>query len=288
MTPAARERMRVRTPLLVLSASAWILLLAGTGGGAASMHHVAAVLPAGQAVPLDALAAHLRPGSLIWSVVLMLAAMMLPLLTAPVGHVRAQNFLHRRERAIALFLAGYASIWVVAAALLVALSLAIQAVTVTASLLGPLVVTIVLVWQFSPVKQRCLNRTHVHPPLAAFGAAGFAAAFRFGVTHAGWCVGSCWALMLVPWLIPAGHVAAMAAVTLWISAERLDRPTRPRWRIRLPTTAAGLVAAHARIPTRVRRQTAKALQRSTTPTLAPGTEDCEGPQPALRRVHGPG
>src|SRR3546814_20852665 len=52
---------------------------------------------------------------------------------------------------------------------------------------------IALVWQFSPVKQRCLNRGHDHRPLAAFGWRAHRDALLFGSVHGIWCVGSGWA-----------------------------------------------------------------------------------------------
>jgi predicted metal-binding membrane protein len=234
MTPAARERLRVRVPLLLISGIAWILIVVGPGGEALSSHHGAAMLQAARPVSMDFLLAHTSPSTFVMGLALMVAAMMFPQLTGPVSHVRTQNFLHRRERTIVLFLAGYTATWMAAAALIAVLSLMLQLVLSKPLLVMLSNVLIVLVWQCSPVKQRCLNRSHAHPPLAAFGAAGYLDALRFAVMRAGWCAGSCWALMLLPWLAPGGHVVAMAAVTLWVIAERLDRPARPRWRLRRP------------------------------------------------------
>jgi predicted metal-binding membrane protein len=105
---------------------------------------------------------------------------------------------------------------------------------------------VAFVWQCSPLKQRCLNRGHAHPELAAFGVTADFDALRFGITHGVWCAGSCWALMLWPELFPVGHVTAMAVVTLWLLAERLDRPTPPRWRLRTTSKALRLVIAQTR------------------------------------------
>jgi hypothetical protein len=49
--------------------------------------------------------------------------------------------------------------------------------------------------------------------------------------------------MLIPLLLSRGHIAAMAAVTLWLLAERLDRPRVPGWRWRGPGKAARIVVA---------------------------------------------
>ena len=97
------------------------------------------------------------------------------------------------------------------------------------------------VWQCSPVKQQCLNRGHVHPDLAPGGVAADAGALRFGVVHGAWCVASCWALMLLPLLATHAHLAAMACATLWMAAERLERPAEREWRVRVPQKAVRLV-----------------------------------------------
>jgi len=106
-----------------------------------------------------------------------------------------------------------------------------------------LVALIAVIWQSSPIKQRCLNRNHAHTELAAFGWAADLDALRFGWRHGVWCFGSCWALMLLPMLISRGHIAAMAAVTLWLFAERLERPTPPQWRWHGPDKALRIVIA---------------------------------------------
>ena len=40
-----------------------------------------------------------------------------------------------------------------------------------------------------------------------------------------------------------GHVVAMIAVSAWMSAERLERPMPPGWRLRGPGTALRMVVA---------------------------------------------
>ena len=232
MTPAARERAQVRTPVLFVSAAAWILLIFEPGGMAGHAHHSAAAA---------------APASLALGWALMLAAMMAPLLVAPIRHVRDRSFARRRARAVALFAAGYFAIWMAAGAVLLASSLAIRQAAPESSAPLALAVVIAIIWQFSPAKQRCLNRGHAHPQLPAFGRAADIGAFCFGFVHGIWCAGSCWALMLLPLLISRGHLVAMAAATLWLLGERLERPLPPRWSVQVPSKAARLVAAQARV-----------------------------------------
>ncbi|MDQ3283631.1 MAG: DUF2182 domain-containing protein [Acidobacteriota bacterium] len=214
MTPAARQRLRVHVPLLMASGVAWTLLAADPHGFCA--------MPA------------MRTTTLAASSALMFGAMMLPLLGAPLLHVSSQSFARRRPRAMALFLAGYGAVWLAAG---VALLLAARRIVASPAAVA-IAIAAAAVWQCSPLKQRCLNRSHKHPPLAAFAPAADRDALTFGFAHALWCVGSCGALMLVPMLFPNAHLGGMAAMTLWIAGEQLDRPAPVRWCLRWPRKAA--------------------------------------------------
>lgn len=248
MTPAARERSQVRAPILFVSGAAWILLVFGPGETALVTH----CLPEMGATPSKASLALLAttlnpPASLALGWAVMLTAMMAPLVIPPVRHVRNSSFARRRARAIGLFIAGYSAIWMAAGAILMPLALVVRFADPGSFWPLALVTSVVLVWQFSPVKQRSLNRGHVHPELAAFGRAADIHALRFGLTHGGWCVGSCWALMLWPMVIGHGHFAGMAAVAVWQIGERLDRPTPPHWRWRGPGKAVRIALMQARM-----------------------------------------
>jgi predicted metal-binding membrane protein len=246
MLYSAREFARVRNAVLLLSALTWIVLLAGAGGVLA---HCPAKTFAGTPLPasFQMLLAMNPPTSLAAGWALMLVAMMSPGLITPICHIRIRSFTHRRARAIALFVAGYAAIWMAAGGVLILLELAVQLLAPQSYLPAAGIILIALVWQFSPIKQRCLNRCHAHAEVAAFGFAADRDALRFGITHGIWCAGSCWALMLFPMLLPRGHIVAMAAVAVLIFSERFEQPMPPRWRWRGLGKARRLVVAQARI-----------------------------------------
>jgi predicted metal-binding membrane protein len=178
---------------------------------------------------------------------LMVAAMMLPLLVAPLRHVRDRSFARRRARAMLLFVAGYMVAWMIAGVGLQAMALAARWAAPEPLLCFGLAAAAAALWQVSPAKQWCLNRCHRQPHLAAFGAAADRDAFEFGLTNGASCVGACWALMLLPLLAGHGHFFAMIAVTLFIFAERLESPAPLAWRWRGPGKALRIVAAQARI-----------------------------------------
>lgn len=225
----------------------WGALVLGAEGG--SLPGLCATTPSG-----DQLAARIHlavalglPAMLALGWALMVAAMMPPLVLDPLRHLRDRSFAWRRGRATALFGVGYAAVWMAAGAALQTLALACRLATpeVWSPLLAGLAVA--TLWQASPAKQRCLNGCHRRPSLSAFGWAAERDALVFGMSHAAWCVGACWALMLLPLLVATGHLLAMAAVGIFLIGERLERPTTPAWRLRAPRKALRIVVAQLRI-----------------------------------------
>jgi predicted metal-binding membrane protein len=242
-SPAARERRGVRTRVLLVTAVAWaataVLMWSPSGSAHGSTDGAMAGMPGMTSVqhaqsmyrlPDDVTVAAV--GALFGMWLLMLAAMMTPLLIAPLRHLVARSLPRRRPRAVALFLMGHVAVWVPAGVvLLVAAELLGRSDVAAAIVLG-----VGVLWQVTPLKQRSLNRHHAQPPIAAFGRRADADAFRFGATHAFWCVGSCWALMLLPLVVVHEQVLVMAAVTVWLWAEQFDKPAVAAWRVRLPVT----------------------------------------------------
>jgi predicted metal-binding membrane protein len=230
MISGVREFARVRNPVLLISAATWILLLAEPGG-TDMLVHCPATSSIGRPFPVSfqMLLAMNPPASLAAGWALMLVAMMSPALIQPLCHIRQRSFTHRRARSSVLFVAAYAAIWMAFGAVLLAVELAVKFFASQSYLPAAVIMLMALVWQFSPIKQRCLNRCHAHTELAAFGAAADFDALRFGMTHGMWCAGSCWALMLFPMLLPRGHLVAMAGVALLIFSERLEQPMPLGW-----------------------------------------------------------
>jgi predicted metal-binding membrane protein len=165
---------------------------------------------------------------------LMMTAMMAPLLIPALRHVRARSLRSRRWRAMSLVTVAHAAVWTAGGIVLLAVASLLRSVTGQPDLALLLGLDAALAWQLSPLKQHCLNRHCAHPPISSFGSAADRDALRFGGTHAAWCLGSCWALMLVSLLAPAWHVAVMLVVSVWMWVEPLDRPERPTWRVRFP------------------------------------------------------
>jgi len=243
-----RTERRVDAWLVLLGAAslaAWSAL--AFGGGELTLPAVCSASPTG-AVSFELALVLESPMKLAGDWSLMLAAMMLPVVVAPLAHVRQRSFAKRRPRAMLLFLAGYAAAWMTAGFGLQALALALRwAMPAPLVCLGT-AAAVATAWQVSPCKQWCLNRCHRRPPLAAFGMTADRDAFDFGLTNGTACVGACWALMLLPLFAGDNHLPAMIAFTLFVFAERLEGPAALAWRWRGPGRALRIIVAHARMP----------------------------------------
>lgn len=236
----ARERRFLRTPILLITAAAWPVAVwaqtwpASTGMPGTSMSMPGMSMSAGGAPVADAVSPAMFG---MWSA--MVVAMMAPLVIAPVRHLAVRSLRRRRLGAVTLFIADFAAVWTAAGSGLRALAAVLQR-TGGGVLLA---VTAAVLWQMTPWKQRCLNQHDARPPVAAHGPRALVDAARFGLTRGLWCVGSCWALMVLPLVVTRYQLVVMAGVSLWIWAEQFDRPAPVRWRPHVPVTALRIARA---------------------------------------------
>ncbi|OQS32276.1 copper chaperone [Chromobacterium haemolyticum] len=178
-----------------------------------------------------------------WS--LMLLAMMSPLLADPLRLLWLRSLARKRAQTLALFLGGYALVWLAAGLPLHLFGLALLTFSPSPWLAFAVACGTAWLWQASPPRRHCLQACHRQPQLPAFGWPAAAAALRYGLSSGGWCVASCGVWMLPPLLARPGHLPMMAAVGLWLLLERrrpdsapttpfIPKPLRPAGRKRLP------------------------------------------------------
>lgn len=227
-------------------ALAWAaLLLADTQGSPTGGGRGSAAMPAGMSgMPgmvapdstglrsaLSAMAAQL-PHWLLMSV-----AMMGPVALAGIRHTGLNSFRWRRQRAMAEFGLGYLGVWVLFG------SLALTAEALIADVPGPARLSVVLAaaaaWQLSPLKRRFLRDCHRSVPLPLRGWRAERGALLFGLRNGSSCLGTCWCMMLVMVVAPAGHLLWTVALGALVTVEGFAQ--RPRRVTRL--AAAGLAAA---------------------------------------------
>ncbi|MEO6408259.1 MAG: DUF2182 domain-containing protein [Burkholderiaceae bacterium] len=213
--------------MAAIVAMSWSYLVRMDDGMAAM--HGAASPPSGMAMG-GGDAAGLLTAFGMWAV--MMIAMMLPTV-APSASVFsalvARRDPDRGSRATAAYVMGYTASWIAFAvpaalvqwALTDALLLDPMARS-TNTLLSSAILLAVGVYQWLPLKSACLSKCRT--PLAFFMANwrdGTSGAFRLGLRHGGYCVGCCWALMSVMFVVGAMSLAWMGLIMLLVLSEKV-------------------------------------------------------------------
>ena len=77
-------------------------------------------------------------------------------------------------------------------------------------------------WQLTPWKLACLQhcRNPIHL-LAAHLGPGSRRGFGFGIHHGAYCVGCCWGLMLMLFVLGVMNLSAMLLVAMVVAGEKL-------------------------------------------------------------------
>ena len=254
--PIPTQRLLFGPVLVALCAVAWAALVAWELSPYA--HHM-------HEEPLGAPSlACARPAPLVHAAlfvggwVLMTLAMMLPT-TLPLVTVFARLTRLRPERALLglLLVVGYLVVWtafgVAAHALYLALHSSLEGsgwLWANAWVAGVLGLALAGTFQFSRLKHRCLDECR--SPLAFAvarwqGVAPRREAFRLGVDHGLYCVGCCWALMLLMFTFALGSLGWMLVLAAIMAIEKNlpwgRRLSRPLGAV-LFGAAAAIVAAH--------------------------------------------
>jgi predicted metal-binding membrane protein len=213
---SSRELSRQQPGLAALEVA--VLLLLAAGAWAAT-----AVLARGMAGMTGTMGLGLAGFVAIWT--LMMAAMMLPSVT-PVAVLYAKTV--RRNQAVRItgLVVGYLAVW--AAAGLPAYGLAWLAGWLTAThptaahVMAVAVFAICGVYQLSNLKDRCL--AHCRSPLGLllhYGSyRGRLRDLRVGIHHGSYCLGCCWALMVILIAVGVMNVAVMIGLAVLILIEK--------------------------------------------------------------------
>jgi predicted metal-binding membrane protein len=230
----------VPLPVAVAIAAAWAAGIATELSGAAGALHHDALIDGGRPLGLAVVGFLLA-----WQV--MIVAMMLPS-SLPLVRLFATASARApgRGRAMAGFLVAYALLWS-AFGLLAFLGDAGLHALVQASpwlhthdwVIGPTVLALAGAFQFTSLKDACLDKCR-HPAsfLHRHYRRGAAGAFALGARHAAFCLGCCWALMLVMFSVGVASLVWMALLTALMVHEK----TRPAGHRAVPLTGVALLA----------------------------------------------
>jgi predicted metal-binding membrane protein len=172
-----------------------------------------------------------RAALYIGGFLLMIAAMMLPT-TLPLIAIFRRMTRERHDRAtlVALLVAGYVGVWLAFGIVAHALDLGVHALAAdrfwlqaNAWVVGAALLAIAGAFQFTRAKYRCLDQCR--QPLSFVlqhwrGGGARAQALALGAHHGAYCVGCCWALMLLMFGVGSGNVGWMLAIGAVMALEK--------------------------------------------------------------------
>lgn len=244
--------------LLAVSAASWVSLVRQSDGG--SM--VPSLLPGGSTASMDGMegmrgmegtagmgmSVGVAMFLAMW--VTMMVAMMFPAVAPKaVGYWRISTRRAQGLPAPALFLLGYLVVWsAVGLVAYGAYRLLLEAVGSLSSDARSLAAGTALVaagtYQFSGAKSVCLRRCRGLFDLAFSFRPGLAGAVRMGTGHGLWCLGCCWALMVVLFVLGLMNLVWMGVMAVVIFLEKLGpRPNLMTKVVGLALVAAGALVA---------------------------------------------
>lgn len=127
----------------------------------------------------------------------------------------------------AILAAGYLTVWALAAVCFTLVQLAIAGISGTpaSSPVKGVIAGIILLcaglYQFTSLKQACLTKCrNPFTTLFARWRTSVGGVFRLGMEQGLWCLGCCWALMLIMLAVGSMNVVWMAALTLFTFLEK--------------------------------------------------------------------
>lgn len=220
-----RDKVLIVTALVLLSGLAW----AGTVYQAGSMGIGMITCSMTMGMPFSVSNAMLY--LVLWGV--MMAAMMFPSVV-PMAVLFSTVSRKKREQRTPfvptwIFVAGYGVLWTLAGGIAYAGDLAIQSLPDSFPVLrtygtvigGATLVTAGL-YQLTPFKYLCL--THCRSPIGFLLNSwrdGYGGAFRMGFYHGAYCLGCCWSLMAVLFVVGTMNLVWMGVLTLVIFTEKI-------------------------------------------------------------------
>lgn len=164
----------------------------------------------------------------MWAV--MMAAMMLPsaipMILAFARVCRLQN--KKPYKATYLFTSAYLGIWLLFSGALTLLQWQMHELAWLSPMMDNQnaisaagILFLAGFYQFMPIKNACL--VHCKTPMGFLlneWRAGSAGAFNMGVKHGAYCVGCCWAQMLIMFVVGVMNLLGMALITLLVISEK--------------------------------------------------------------------
>jgi len=234
----ARDRRLIAVALAALALVAWsyLLVLSRQMSDDASMASVVSSMPHMPNMPgiggaTGGSAHSIALTALMWWT--MMIGMMVPS-AAPMillyGNVqRRQLAAESPTLRVALFAAGYVAIWGAFSVLAAGAQIALTRLELLAPVdltvkewLGALLVALAGIYQLTPLKNACLRGCRSPAEfLSSHWRRGNAGAFRMGVDHGVYCLGCCWLLMGLLFVVGVMNLVWVAVIAAFVLLEKL-------------------------------------------------------------------
>jgi predicted metal-binding membrane protein len=219
-----RDKSVIVIALLLLTVLAWITTVQQSEG--MGMGLITMSMTMGQPLSIQGAALYI----VLWGV--MMIAMMFPAL-APTAILFAtinRQKQHSQTYTPAwLFVAGYAALWTFTGSIAYAGDIAIQSLPellpflrLNSSIIGGATLVVAGLYQLTPLKDLCLSKCR--SPLGFLLNSwqnGRWGAFNMGLLHGAYCLGCCWSLMAVLFVVGTMNLVWMAILSLIIFFEKI-------------------------------------------------------------------
>ena len=220
-----RDKTIIVTALLVLTVLAWVMTVqqsAGMGWGMITMG-----MTMGQPFSISGATLYI----VLWGV--MMVAMMFPSL-APTAVLFATITRQKRQQVETfapawLFVAGYVALWTLTGGAAYFADIAIDSLPnafpvlrINGAYIGGATLIVAGLYQLTPLKDLCLSKCR--SPLGFLLNSwqdGRWGAFKMGLLHGAYCLGCCWSLMAVLFVVGTMNLGWMAVLSLIIFLEKI-------------------------------------------------------------------
>jgi predicted metal-binding membrane protein len=228
--PSRRELALIWLCIILVVGLAWAYLVHLDRQMSTAMEHDMAMEAMGMSMQMPWTAADVGLTIVMWSVMMvgMMAGSALPVLLL-IARGRASRGSGHAGRHVAVFAAGYLAVWigfsVVAAAaqwMLHEAAMLSPMMTTASPRLGGAILIAAGAYQLTPVKGACL--THCRSPLGflmGHWRDGLSGAFQMGLRHGLFCLGCCWAVMCVLFVVGVMNLFWVAAITAFVLLEKV-------------------------------------------------------------------
>ena len=225
-----RDRVLISTCLALITALAWGYLVHLDRRMSFSMQHDTMMAEMGMTMVMPWAAADVFFTFMMWTVMMvgMMAGTAAPVLLL-FGAARAGRGERGVPLAVLMFGLGYVTVWIGFSACATFAQWALHeaamlspAMSASSPRLAGAILIAAGTYQLTPFKGACL--THCHSPLGflmSHWRDGNAGALRMGVGHGGYCLGCCWALMGVLFVVGVMNLAWVAALSVFVLVEKI-------------------------------------------------------------------